>query len=69
MKKLLIAFAIFLTVLAIAGIDAAFTARSLLYSYRAENAYFRLQIEAQQRDINYLTDQYFELRELVRRRP
>jgi hypothetical protein len=68
MQKYLIAAAIFLLILFGFAINAAFDARALLYSYRSENAYLRSQLEAKQRDINYLTDQYFEMREMMRRK-
>ena len=55
-----------LFIIAVVTIDAAITARSILYSYRAEIAYLKQQQEANQRDINSLIEQQFYLRELVR---
>lgn len=57
----------FWLILSLLAIDAAFTARSILYSYRAEIAYLKQQQEANQRTIEYLTDQYFEMREGMKR--
>ena len=54
-------------ILSLLAIDAAITARSILYSYRAEIAYLKQQQDANQRDIQYLIDQIFYLRELVGR--
>ena len=54
-------------ILSLFAIDAAFTARSILYSYQSEIAALKQQQEANQRDINYLIDQTFYLRELVQR--
>ncbi len=51
--------------LSLLAIDAAFTARSILYSYHAEIAYLKQQQDANQRTIEYLIDQTFYLRELV----
>ena len=56
-----------LLIIAVVTIDAAFTARSILYSYQSEIAYLKQQQDANQRDINYLIDQTFYLRELVQR--
>ena len=53
--------------LSLLAIDAAFTARSILYSYQSEIAALKQQQDANQRDINYLIDQTFYLRELVHR--
>ena len=53
-------------ILSLLAIDAAFTARSILYSYRAEIAYLKQQQEANQRDINSLHEQTYYLRELMR---
>ena len=53
--------------LSLLAIDAAFTARSILYSYRAEIAALKQQQEANAATINYLVDQTFYLRELVQR--
>ena len=53
-------------ILSLFAIDAAFTARSILYSYRAEIAALKQQQDANQRDINSLIEQQFYLRELVR---
>ena len=53
--------------LSLFAIDAAFTARSILYSYRSEIAALKQQQDANQRDIQYLIDQTFYLRELVQR--
>ena len=64
--KIFLAIWLLLSVLAI---DAAFTARTILYSYQSEIAYLKQQQEANQRDINYLTDQTFYLREEVHRAP
>lgn len=55
--------------LSLLAIEAAFTARSILYSYHAEIAYLKQQQEANQRDINSLIEQQFYLRELVHRAP
>lgn len=66
MNKGLIAAAAILLILLVTTIDAAFTARALLYSYRSEIAYLRQQQEANQRDINQLIEQQFYLRELMR---
>ena len=55
--------------LSLLAIDAAFTARSILYSYRAEIAALKQQQDANQRDIQYLIDQTFYLRELMRVAP
>ena len=52
--------------LSLFAIDAAFTARSILYSYQSEIAALKQQQDASQRTIEYLTDQTFYLRELVR---
>ena len=54
-------------ILSLFPIDAAFTARSILYSYRAEIAALKQQQDANQRTIEYLTDQYFEMREGMKR--
>ena len=54
--------------LSLFAIDAAFTARSILYSYQSEIAALKQQQEANQRDIQYLVDQTFYLRELVQRK-
>ena len=56
-------------ILSLLAIDAAFTARSILYSYRAEIAALKQQQDANQRDIQYLIDQTFYLRELMRHAP
>ena len=56
-------------ILSLFAIDAAFTARSILYSYRAEIAYLKQQQEANQRDINSLHEQTYYLRELMRNAP
>ena len=53
--------------LSLLAIDAAFTARSILYSYRSEIAALKQQQDANQRTIEYLTDQTFYLREEVHR--
>lgn len=55
-------------ILSLLAIDAAFTARSILYSYHAEIAALKQQQDANQRDIQYLIDQTFYLRELMRRK-
>ena len=55
--------------LSLIAIDAAFTARSILYSYRAEITALKQQQDANQRDIQYLIDQTFYLRELMRVAP
>ena len=55
--------------LSLFAIDAAFTARSILYSYHAEIAALKQQQDANQRDIQYLIDQTFYLRELMRNAP
>ena len=49
------------------AIDAAFTARSILYSYQSEIAALKQQQDANAATINYLVDQTFYLRELVQR--
>ena len=54
-------------ILSLFAIDAAFTARSILYSYRAEIAALKQQQDANAATINYLVDQTFYLRELVQR--
>ena len=54
-------------ILPLLAIDAAFTARSILYSYQSEIAYLNQQQEANAATINYLVDQTFYLRELVQR--
>ena len=54
-------------ILSMVAIDAAFTARSILYSYRAEIAALKQQQEANAATINYLVDQTFYLRELMHR--
>lgn len=56
-----------LFIIAVVTIDAAITARSILYSYRAEITYLKQQQEANQRTIEYLTDQNFEMREGMKR--
>ena len=56
-----------LFIIAVVTIDAAITARSILYSYHAEIAALKQQQDANQRTIEYLTDQTFYLRELVQR--
>ena len=56
-----------LFIIAVVTIDAAITARSILYSYHAEIAALKQQQDANQRDINYLIDQTFYLREAVQR--
>ena len=58
-----------LFIIAVVTIDAAITARSILYSYRAEIAYLKQQQEANQRDINSLHEQTYYLRELMRDAP
>lgn len=55
--------------LSLLAIEAAFTALSILYSYHAEIAYLKQQQDANQRDIQYLIDQTFYLRELMRVAP
>ena len=54
-------------ILSLFAIDAAFTARSILYSYQSEIAALKQQQDANQRTIEYLTDQTFYLREVVHR--
>ena len=64
-----IAIKIFLAtwlLLSLFAIDAAFTARSILYGYQSEIAYLKQQQEANQRDINSLHEQTYYLRELMR---
>ena len=56
-------------ILSLFAIDAAFEARSILYSYRAEIAALKQQQDANAATINYLVDQTFYLRELVRHAP
>lgn len=56
----------FWLILSLLAIDAAFTARSILYSYQSEIAYLKQQQEANQRDINSLHEQTYYLRELMR---
>ena len=53
--------------IAVVTIDTAITARSTLYSYQSEIAALKQQQDANQRDIQYLIDQTFYLRELVHR--
>ena len=53
-------------ILSLFAIDAAFTARSILYSYRAEIAALKQQQEANAATINYLVDQTFYLMEVQR---
>ena len=53
--------------LSLFAIDAAFTARSILYSYQSEIAYLKQQQDANAATINYLVDQTFYLRELAQR--
>ena len=53
-------------ILPLLAIDAAFTARAILYSYQSEIAALKQQQDANQRDIQYLIDQTFYLRELMR---
>ena len=53
--------------LSLVAIDAAFTARAILYSYQSEIAALKQQQEANAATINYLVDQTFYLRELVHR--
>ena len=53
--------------LSLFAIDAAFTARAILYSYQSEIAALKQQQDANQRTIEYLIDQTFYLRELVHR--
>ena len=67
MKKYILAAATILLILLVVAIDAAFTARSILYSYRAEIAALKQQQDANAATINYLVDQTFYLRELVQR--
>ena len=67
MKKYILAAATILLILLVVAIDAAFTARSILYSYRAEIAALKQQQDANAATINYLVDQTFYLRELVHR--
>ena len=55
-----------LFIIAVVTIDAAITARSILYSYRAEIAYLKQQQEANAATINYLVDQTFYLMEVQR---
>ena len=62
--KIFLAIWLLLSMLAI---DAAFTARTILYSYQSEIAYLKQQQEANAATINYLVDQTFYLRELVHR--
>ena len=66
MRKYLIAAATILLILLLSAIDAAFTARAILYSYQSEIAALKQQQDANQRDIQYLIDQTFYLRELMR---
>ena len=49
----------FWIILSLFAIDAAFTARSILYSYRAEIAALKQQQDANAATINYLIDQTF----------
>lgn len=56
-----------LLIVAVVTIDAAITARTVLYSYRSEIAALKQQQDANQRTIEYLTDQYFEMREGMKR--
>ena len=56
-----------LFIIAVVTIDAAITARSILYSYQSEIAALKQQQDANQRDIQYLIDQTFYLRELAQR--
>lgn len=67
MKTAIKVFIAIWLILSLFAIDAAFTARSLLYSYRSEIAALKQQQEANQRTIEYLTDQYFEMREGMKR--
>lgn len=53
-------------ILSLFAIDAAFEARSILYSYHAEIAALKQQQNANAATINYLVDQTFYLRELVK---
>ena len=66
MKTAIKTFLAIWLILSLFAIDAAFTARSILYSYRAEIAALKQQQDANQRDINSLIEQQFYLRELVR---
>ena len=54
--------------LSLFAIYAALTALAILYSYHAEIAALKQQQDANQRDIQYLIDQTFYLRELVQRK-
>lgn len=56
-------------ILSLVAIDAAITARAILYSYRAEIAALKQQQDANAATINYLVDQTFYLRELMRVAP
>ena len=56
-------------ILSLLAVDAAFTARSILYSYHAEIAALKQQQDANAATINYLIDQTFYLRELMRNAP
>ena len=67
LKNRIILVATILLILLLTAIDAAFTARSLIYSYQSEIAYLKQQQEANTATINYLVDQTFYLREVVRR--
>lgn len=58
-----------LLIVAVVTIDAAITARTVLYSYRAEIAALKQQQDANAATINYLVDQTFYLRELMQRAP
>ena len=53
--------------LSLFAVDAAFTARSILYSYQSEIAALKRQQDANAATINYLVDQTFYLREVVQR--
>ena len=66
MQRIITTALAILLILSLFAIDAAFTARSLLYSYRAEIAALKQQQEANAATINYLVDQTFYLMEVQR---
>ena len=70
MQRIIIAWRITVglwIILSLFAIDAAFTARAILYSYQSEIAALKQQQDANAATINYLVDQTFYLRELVQR--
>ena len=66
MKTAIKTFLAIWLILSLFAIDAAFTARSILYSYQSEIAYLKQQQEANAATINYLVDQTFYLMEVQR---